>query len=55
MACSANLASPSFMEIEFTIAFPWVDCRPASITSHLELSIISGVLAMSGSAANRLR
>ena len=50
-----NLASPSFIEIELTIDLPWTQRSPASITSHLELSIITGTRAMSGSAANRLR
>jgi hypothetical protein len=50
-----NLASPSFIEIELTIALPCTHFRPASITSHLELSIITGTRAMSGSAAIRFR
>jgi len=50
-----NLASPSFMEIELTMALPCTHFRPASITSHLELSIITGTRAMSGSAAIRFR
>ena len=49
------MASPSFMEIELTIGLPCTHFRPASITSHLELSIMIGVLAMSGSAEIRLR
>jgi hypothetical protein len=40
-----NSASPSFSEIEFTIALPCVQRRPASITLHFELSIITGTLA----------
>ena len=48
-------SSPSFIEIELTIGLPCTHFRPASITSHLELSIITGTRAMSGSAAIRLR
>ena len=48
-------ASPSFMEIEFTIALPWMHLRPASITWNFEESTITGTRAMSGSAAIRLR
>ncbi len=40
--------------MELTIALPWQHFRPAWITLHLELSIISGTLAMSGSPAIRL-
>jgi hypothetical protein len=43
------------MEIEFTIGLPCTHFRPASITLHFELSIITGTRAMSGSAATRLR
>ncbi len=43
------------MEIELTIDLPWAHFSPASITSHLELSIMIGTRAMSGSAAIRLR
>ena len=43
------------MEMEFTMALPCTQRSPASITSHLELSIINGALAMSGSAARRFR
>ncbi len=50
-----NFSSPSFMEIELTMALPCTHFRPASITSHLELSTITGTRAMSGSAAMRLR
>ena len=35
--------------------FPWAHLRPASITDHLELSIMIGTLARSGSEAMRLR
>ncbi len=50
-----NASSPSFMEIELTIGLPWTHFRPASITSHLEESIMTGTRAMSGSAATRLQ
>ena len=43
------------MLIELTIALPCTHFRPASITLHLELSIMIGTRAMSGSAAIRLR
>ena len=43
------------MLIELTIDLPCTHFSPASITSHLEESIISGTRAMSGSAAIRLR
>ena len=43
------------MLIELTIGLPETHLSPASITLHLELSIITGTRAMSGSAARRLR
>jgi hypothetical protein len=43
------------MEIELTMHLPCTHFRPASITSHLELSIITGTRAISGSAAIRFR
>ena len=43
------------MLIELTIGLPDTHFRPASITLHLELSIITGTRAMSGSAAMRFR
>ena len=39
------------MLMELTMPFPCRHCRPASITLHLELSIITGTRAMSGSLA----
>ena len=39
------------MEIELTIDLPWTLRSPASITSHLEESIIIGTRLMSGSLA----
>ena len=50
-----NASSPSFRLMEFTIGLPCMHFRPASITSHLELSIMIGTRAMSGSAAIRFR
>ena len=44
-----NFSSPSFIEIELTIALPCTHFRPASITLHLELSIMSGIRQISGS------
>ena len=43
------------MLIELTMALPCTHFRPASITSHLEESIISGTREMSGSEATRFR
>ena len=43
------------MLIELTMALPCTHFRPASMTLHLELSIISGTREMSGSEAMRLR
>jgi hypothetical protein len=43
------------MEMELTMPLPCRQRRPASITSHLELSTITGTLAMSGSEAIRFR
>ena len=39
------------MEIELTIGLPWMFFRPASMTSHLEESTITGTRLMSGSLA----
>ena len=41
--------------IEFTTGLFCTHFSPASITSHLELSIITGTRAISGSAAIRFR
>ena len=54
-ACSIKISSPSFNEMAFTIGLPCTDCKPASITSHLDESIITGTLAASGSVAIMLR
>ena len=54
-ACARNVSSPSFMEIELTIGLPCTHLRPASMTSHLEESTITGTRLMSGSAAMSLR
>ena len=43
------------MEIELTIALPCTHLRPASMTSHLEESTITGTRLMSGSEAISLR
>ena len=50
-----NASSPSLSEMEFTTGLPCTHCSPASITSHLELSIMIGTRAISGSAAIRFR
>ena len=43
------------MLIELTIGLPETHFRPASITLHFELSIMTGTRAMSGSAAISFR
>ena len=43
------------MEIELTIGLPWTFLSPASITSHLEESTMTGTRLMSGSEATSLR
>ena len=50
-----NGSSPSFRLMELTTALPCTHFRPASITVHLEESIMTGTRAMSGSAAIRFR
>ena len=41
--------------MELTIPLPWMHLSPASKTSHLELSIMMGTRAISGSAAIRFK
>ena len=53
-ACSTNASTPSFIEIELTIGLPCTHLSPASMTSHLLESIISGTREMSGSLATSL-
>ena len=43
------------MEIEFTIHFPCTHFKPASIISNLELSIMIGMRAMSGSLCSKFK
>ncbi len=43
------------MEIELTIGLPWTHLRPASMTSHLDESTITGTRLMSGSPATSFR
>ena len=50
-----NAASPSLSEIELTTPLPCRQARPVSMIENFELSIITGMRAMSGSAAIRLR
>ena len=50
-----NSASPSFIEIELTIALPCTHFKPASITLHLLESIIIGTRAISGSEAIKFK
>ena len=54
-ACARKAASPSFRLMELTIGRPCTHFRPASITDHLDESIITGTRAMSGSAPIKLR
>ena len=49
-----NASSPSFSEIEFTMPLPCTHFRPASMTDHLELSIMIGTRDL-GSVATRVR
>ena len=46
-----NASSPSLRLIEFTTPFPCTHLRPASMTLHLDESIMIGTRPMSGSAA----
>ncbi len=55
VACSMNFASPSFIEMEFTIHFPCTHFKPASIISNFDESIITGILAISGSLCSRFK
>ena len=50
-----NSSSPSFSEMEFTMDLPCTHFKPASITAHLEESIIIGILAISGSEATKFK
>ena len=43
------------MEIEFTIHFPCTHFNPASIISNFELSIMIGILAISGSLCTKFK
>ena len=54
-ACSRKGPSPSFIEMELTTPLPWRQRSPASITDHLDESIMNGTRAMSGSDAARFR
>jgi hypothetical protein len=55
MAWRLNSASPSFIEMLLTMPLPWMHFRPVSMTLHLELSIMIGTRAISGSPAISLR
>ena len=55
LACSMNDSSPSFRLIELTTALPCTHLRPASMTVHLDESIMIGRRATSGSDAIRFR
>ena len=48
-----NSSSPALSEIEFTKHFPCTHCSPASMMWNLLLSIMSGILVMSGSLTAR--
>ena len=43
------------MEIELTMPLPWIHFKPASMTSHLDESTITGTRAISGSEAIKFR
>jgi hypothetical protein len=55
VAWRTNSSLPSFSEIELTMLLPCTHLRPASITLHFELSIMTGTRAMSGSLAIRFK
>jgi hypothetical protein len=55
LARSRNSASPSFIEIELTMHLPCTHFSPASMTLHLDESIMIGTRAISGSEAIRFR
>ncbi len=48
-------SSPSFIEMELTTPLPCWVFSPASMTSQSEESTITGIRAISGSDARRLR
>jgi hypothetical protein len=50
-----NAASPSFMEMELTIGLPCTHFSPASMTSHLEESIITGTTGDVGLGRNEFQ
>ena len=50
-----NGSTPSFIEIELMTDLPWVTLSPASMTSHLLESTMSGTRHTSGSDATRRR
>ena len=50
-----KISSPSLRLIELTIALPCTHFSPASITDHLDESIMTGTRAMSGSEATSCR
>src|SRR5438552_419031 len=54
-ACSRKDSSPPLRLIELATPLPWRHLRPASRTVNLELSTITGIRAISGSVAMRLR
>lgn len=46
---------PSLGLTKLTTGLPWTHCTTASITSHSELSFITGTRAMSGSDAGKVQ
>jgi len=48
-------SSPSFRLMEFTTALPCTHLSPASITVHLDESIMIGTRAISGSGGNQIQ
>ena len=55
LAWRTNSASPSLSEIELATPLPWRQRRPISRIENRELSTMTGMRAMSGSAAMRFR
>ena len=55
LAWCLKASTPFFHADGLTMPLPWMQRRPASITSHLELSAMMGTRAMSGSDAMSCR
>ena len=55
LAVLTNFSSPSLRLMELTIDLPCITFNPASITSHLEESIMIGTFDISGSEATSFK